>query len=225
MTYYPWRLLRYGRKGFSGSLNSPASSYSADLHGRDRYEFRRELLAYTAKKGDSPLISGHYPFNDKLYNDQKEQWNFVTLLRNPVERWYSEYFWNRYKDHDYAKTDLPIGQYMETAAGKASARSFVNFYAGTQNPTATPTPEEIQQACDTLAKMTVIGCLEHLGRFQSDMKIAFGRKPLFMNRNSSPAPEDKKIRPNEKSDTHNKLLDMLAADIEIYQYAKKLLKL
>ena len=225
LTYYPWRLLRYGRKGFPGALHAPASSKVADLHGKDRYAVRRKLLAYFAEKGDSPLISGHYPFNHKFYDEHHKQWHFITLLRDPLSRWYSEYLWNRYKDHEYRKTDLTIDEYIESEHGLENARSFVNFFSQSEDLTATATQKEVDESVETLEKMDVVGCLEHLDRFKSDMKKVFKRKPIFFARNASPAPKDMQLLPDKNSDTYKKLLNQLQADIEIYTRIKEKLSL
>lgn len=223
--YYPLRLLRYGRKGFPSTLNAPASTYAADLYARDRYTFRRELLAYNVHRGNSPIVSGHFPFCRKLYDGFKDEWSFVTLLRHPLERWYSEYFWNRYKSHQYEHTDLSAEAYLETFEGRAASRSFVNFFTEAQDLATLATEKELKGALETLPKMRVIGCLEHMERFRCDMKDAFGRKPMVFNRNQSPAHQVQRVRPDTNSAFHKHLEDLLAADIEIYQGAKNILKL
>ena len=225
LTYYPLRLLRYGRKGFPGLLNAPDSSQAAKEQNTNRYTFRRNLLAQNVDQDNSPLISGHYPFNPALYDKEKDQWHFITLLRDPLNRWYSEYFWNRHKDHDYRKTDLSIEAYLETEEGLENTRSFVNYFSCSENNSALVNTSERKEALNNLPKFNVIGCLEHLQRFKADMKSTFGRKPIFLKQNKSPAPKDAQKKPDENSDFHKKLLEYLDADIEIYAKAKEILKL
>ncbi len=164
LSYYPLRLLMRCRAGFSGNLNSHAASLVADQFGINRYEFRRQLLSYFIEKADSPFISGHYPFDQHVYEGHKEEWNFITLLRDPVERWYSEYFWNRYKNHEYQKTEMSMEEYIESEQGRMTARSFVNCLSHAETHTETPTQEEVNISVGALKKMTVIGCLENIER-------------------------------------------------------------
>lgn len=112
ISYYPLTLLRYGKKGFTGRLNARAAHDTAAALDKDDYSLRRELLYYQCAWGDAPFISGHYPFCPKVYADFKNEWDFVTVIRDPVARWYSEYYWNRYKDHDYKATDKDIEGYF-----------------------------------------------------------------------------------------------------------------
>lgn len=216
ITYYPLRILRYGRKGFPGLLNARATSQAAQQAGMDVYAYRRLLLGYYLERGDSPFIPGHYPFSRDLHEAYKTRYHFVTLLRDPVKRWYSEYYWNRYKDHEYARTELDMEEYLESPAGRMNARSYLNFLS----PAA-----DTAEAIGNLECFTVLGVLEDLGRFQSDMKAAFGRKPFIFKRNASPAPQEARAIPDKDSAFHKKLLEMLAGDIAVYEAARKTLRL
>lgn len=225
LAYYPLRYLRYGRKGFSGLLNARAASEAATLHGHDRYQLRRELLAYAGQKADSPLISGHYPFNHQFYDQNKADWNFVTLLRDPLERWYSEYYWNKHKNHDYQKTNLSLEEYLQSEDGLINTRSFINYFSKSHDHAGKPTSDDIQETINTLEGMQVVGILEDLPRFKSDMKDQFGRAPILLKRNKSPAGNVTKERPDTQSDFHKSLIEHLQADIEIYQKIKERLKI
>lgn len=225
MAYYPLRFLRYGRKGFSGLLNARAATQAANLHQNDHYQFRRELLAYEGEKGSSPLISGHYPFNHQFYERHNQNWNFVTLLRDPLERWYSEYYWNRHKDHEYRKTNLSMEEYLQSEDGLMNTRSFVNYFSKSNDYAGHPTSDDTQKSLQTLEAMQVVGILENLSQFKAGMKEHFGRAPILFKRNASPAKAVYKERPDEESDFHKSLLTHLQADIEIYKRTKERLKL
>jgi hypothetical protein len=223
LTYYPLRFLKYRRNGFPSNLNSRAASLIAEQSGVNRYDFRRQLLSYFVEKGDSAFISGHYPFDKNIYQDHQSNWNFVTLLRDPVARWYSEYFWNRYKNHDYQRTDLSLEEYAHTRQGIMNGRSFVNFFSHADGHDVIATQADIDEAIENLKSMRVIGLLEDLPRFKQDMKIQFGRTPIFWNRNSSPASAEQKVIPDENSDLHKKILEITAGDLEIYEAATNMI--
>lgn len=206
MTYFPWTLLTRGRKGFPGHLNAQEASEDAERLGIDRYAYRRQLLEQRLAQDKVGFVFGHYPFS-RAVAEKYPDWHYITLMRDPVQRWYSEYFWNRYKDHDYAKTELDIEAYLESEQGLRDTRSYMNFLTD---------DNDIKTALENLKYFAVIGRLENLSKFQNDLKAALGRKPFFFRRNKSPAkPEDYK-KPDEKSDFHKKLLGLLAEDIEIY---------
>lgn len=223
LTYYPFHFIKYRRQGFSSNLNSRAASVIAEQSGVNRYEFRRQLLNYFVEKAGSPFISGHYPFDNNVYENHGSEWNLITLLRDPVQRWYSEYFWNKYKNHEYQKTDLSIEEYLESEQGRVNSRSFVNFLSHSNNHSKIPTQVEVEEAIENLNKMKVVGCLEHMDKFSYDMKNTFGRKPIIFSRNSNPASAEQKILPDKDSIVHKKIVELTSGDREIYQAAKNII--
>jgi len=174
MTYYPMRLLFRGKSGFNARLNAPQTAEYAQKNDINKFSHRRMVLRNHVERQTCPFISGHYPFDYDLYDQQKEEWGFVTLLRDPIKRWYSEYYWNRYKDHDYRKTDMSMEEYLETPEGLENTRSFVNYFAMTENTDGAVTQVEQEEALKALPCFTVIGFLEELEKFRSDMKQAKG---------------------------------------------------
>lgn len=221
ISYYPMRLLIKGRKGFQARLNAPQSTHEAQEKGVNSFSYRRQLLREHVEKKKSPFISGHYPFDRDLYEQVQNEWCFVTLLRDPLQRWYSEYFWNRYKDHAYKKTNLSMEEYLGTEQGRENTRSFVNYFAMTENTHGDVTEEDKNEALNSLQKFSVLGILEELNDFKTSLKMALGYKPFFPRLNKSPASPDKKIYPDKGSDFEKTLLSALEADIEIYKKAKE----
>lgn len=177
------------------------------------------------KKEIPPLICGHYPFNHDFHAAHKDEWTFVTLLRDPLQRWYSEYFWNRHKDHEYRKTDLSIEEYLESRNGMMNARSFVNFFSRSEDMYETPRSQDVKQAIETLEQIDVVGCLENIDNFKARMQAKLGRTPIFFKRNKSPASQEQKKVPDKNSDFHKALLERLQGDIEIYEKTKERLGL
>lgn len=218
LTYYPLRLLRYGRAGFPGHLDARAASQAAEALSVDRYAYRRGLLEYQLACDKSPFISGHYPFSRGCAERYGDEWAFVSLFRDPVSRWYSEYFWNRHKDHEYAKTTLAMEAYLETEQGRADTRSFLNYFSQSKDPATPPAEAELKEALANIERLSVAGTLENIEKFREDMKHRFGRKPVFFKRNKSPAAPEAYVRPDPQGEFHKKLLRLLEADQEIYAH-------
>jgi len=216
LTYYPMRLLRHGRAGFPANLDVRAAEHTCDLLGLAQRQFRISLLDYHLSRRTSPLVAGHYPFSRAVYEAHKNEWSFITLLRDPVNRWYSEYFYNRHKSAGSGQTNLDIEAYLESPAGRAATRSFVNALAEPQDPTARATEAEVGVALGNLSCFDVVGRLEDLDAFREAMKRRFGRRPRFPHVNRSPVQPGSQRRPDMTSEFHRALLDFLAADLEIY---------
>lgn len=217
LTYYPFRFLLKGKAGFPGGLNVAATETVEKLFATDQFLLRRELLAYQLAKGTSPLVFGHYPFSPRLQDRFGDSWAFITLLRNPVDRWYSEYFYDRYKKKGVGKTDMDLEGFLESDDGRAYARSFVNYLTEAPNPSARATEQDARLALDALSCFDVVGCLEQLEQFRTQMGRRFGRRPFFPHVNRSPAPHDALVRPDPDSMVHKRLIELLAADIYVYE--------
>jgi hypothetical protein len=217
LTFYPLRFLRYGKNGFPGILNAKASTKVSEDFKIDVYEYRRLLLNYYLDKNDSPFIFGHYPFCENAYRKHKDSWSFVSLFREPVKRWYSEYYWNRYKNHSYGKTELDIEAYFASTQGRLNTRSYINYLTNAKNPASLAEEKDASNAIGNLDKLGVIGTLENLSAFQNALKNRFGRKPIFLKQNKNPASSENYQIPDEKSSFHKELLEYLAADIAVYE--------
>lgn len=217
ISYYPLTLLRYGKKGFTGRLNARAAHDTAAALDKDDYSLRRELLYYQCAWGDAPFISGHYPFCPKVYADFKNEWDFVTVIRDPVARWYSEYYWNRYKDHDYKATDKDIEGYFASEGGQFNTKLYMNFFTNRTEKTAKATQEQLDQALKAAQGFSVIGDISGMQQFKTAMKNKYGRSPYIPKKNTSPAPKEVVKKPDENSDFHKALLQSLEADIEFYR--------
>lgn len=222
LTYYPFRLLFKGKNGFTARLNALDASSAAEAQNINKFTYRRMLLKQHVEQETCPFISGHYPFDSELYEKEKQNWHFVTLLRDPLQRWYSEYYWNRFKDHDYRKTELSMEEYLETESGIENTRSFVNYFSMTERTSEPVDENEKYEALENLKCLSVIGFLEDLEFFKADMKSLLGRKPFFPKLNKSPALSEDKKFPDSGSDFEKKLLRYLEADIEIYQKVREI---
>jgi len=217
LAYHPFRFLRLGKAGFRAGLNNRAALSACELCALDRLSFARGLLAYQLERGDSPIIYGHYPFSEEIYNAFKDRWSFITILRHPLDRWYSQYFYNRYKTKGSSQTTLDMTSYLESEAGRFTARTFVNHFIEVEDPVARASEREAQLTLDALEHFDVVGCLERLDAFLGAMKKRFGRRPLMLKTNRSPAVKQDKKYFESSSDEHKKLMELLAADIYIYE--------
>ena len=79
------------------SLDSPASTKAARALGKDVLSYREGLLMYLLMSKNN-YVFGHFKCTEstrKLFGDK---WKFITLIRDPVKRWFSHYYFDRYRD-------------------------------------------------------------------------------------------------------------------------------
>lgn len=117
---------------------------------------------------------------------------FITLIRNPVKRWLSHYYFDRHRDTNvnYNKTDLGIHDYLKSKEGLKNARlylrHFSNYIYGDQI-----TSEHVESAVHNILKFDVYGILERMDWFIEDYKSLTGIRLKQLVRNTNP----KKITP------------------------------
>jgi len=96
---------------------------------------RSYRLALLEKRLSSPrlrYVSGHYPITLELLEKHEAEWHFLTVLRPPVERWLSNYFFNRYKSKRHFRTRANLADYLASSPGRASARTYLRHFGGWQ---------------------------------------------------------------------------------------------
>lgn len=180
-------------------LNSVASSRVISITENTNYPFdtdddtpiqrlREGLLLYFMNQADTLFISGHVGFSERLYQAHAERFSFVTMLRNPVDRWISSYFYNQYKNSHYA-FDMDIEAYLESRFGRAQGHEYVKFIGGMDAKGDYRSPTAVHRAIDNLQKFSLIGCLERLGAFKEEFSRRFGRQLRIDRRNASPKSE------------------------------------
>jgi len=194
-------------------IDTTASAKAASFSDKSLFEFRKELLVYQFEKSRLQFITGHVGVDEAIMNKFCDNWNFVTVLRDPVERWYSEYYYNRYKDSDHFQTDLPIEDYISNV-GKRRGHKYVTFFSEKEKNFE----ERIREAKEVLSNFDLVGFLDNLPRFKKKFKNLFKRKLTIPHKNKSPKPYfERKEIPNH---IHEKVVELCQPDIEIYNYIK-----
>ena len=64
------------------------------------------------------------------YHAFEKKFAFVTILRDPCQRWVSAYYYNRYKDSDHRKVDMDLDAYLKSPFGQAQGHEDVKFLGG-----------------------------------------------------------------------------------------------
>ena len=196
-------------------LDSAASKKVADQLGVPLYEHREQVLLYQMgnRYNTKKLISGHFLFSEVAYQEHHDTYAFITLLRDPVERWYSNYFYNRDKDSDHFAVEDSLADCIESSRGRFMGSLITRSLAGTN------CEEEsmVARAIENVAKFDVVGVLEDLGKFKSDVRDLLGASIDIPVRNTSPTPahqRGKEITP----EIHRKVVELCQPDQVVYDY-------
>lgn len=184
-------------------------------------KFREKLLLYQMSQNHINYISGHFPFSSKAHNIFSDKFNFVTVLRNPVDRWISSYFYNKNRQKSrYRKINLNINEYMSSDYGYSQGYEYAKFLGGNDVSGKFMTSNAVSKSKENLHKFNLVGFLEDMKSFKQHFEDTFGRKLQIANLNSKPNTEDlMALEIIEKS--KDRIREICQPDIEIYDYARK----
>lgn len=183
--------------------------------------FREKLLLYYMAQSKSKFIAGHFLFSQKAYQNHGNEFNFVTVMRDPVKRWISSYFFNRFKSEDHLKVRDEIEEYIVSPFGISQGHEQVKFLGGANEEGDYTSDAAINRAKENLKYFKVVGFLENLDHFAQEFADHFHVKLQIAKKNKSPASKER-----QKSTLTPELLeeitDLCQPDIEVYEFARKL---
>lgn len=191
------------------------------LENTDDYlelKFREGLLMYYMSQENIDYIGGHFSFSNTVYQHFANQYSFVTVLRDPVERWISLYFWRRFNKQGHRNIDRDIITHLESELGKHQGSGYVKFLGGINQEGDYTSEQAIARATKNLHKFSIVGCLEYQEDFVQQFEERFGRKLKIKRLNRSPKSKDER-KSLVTEDIKNEIRKICQPDIAVYRYA------
>lgn len=179
------------------------------------WKFREYLLLYHMSQEQTQYIAGHFRFSEAAYQNFADKYAFITVLRDPVERFISSYFYRRYKT---GKLDLDFPEYLESESCLGDGSLYVQSLCGANYLEDGTAKEAIALAKMNLHKFKIVGFLEYQAQFLNQFEEQFGRRLKIAVSNKSPKSEAFKksiVTPEMRA----KVAEICQPDAEIYQYA------
>lgn len=175
------------------------------------------LLLYYMHMGlrNIQCITGHIPFSEIAYRNYGDKYAMVTLLRDPVDRWISEYYYR--KHHKIGDPEMGIEEYMTSPFGKAQGTQYVLYLGGRSNGNDHGSPEAVRRAKKNIENFAIIGFLDKLGDFVDRIQYRFGIRLNIGNKNVTPKKQDRE--PISKA-IRGQIENICERDYEIYNYAR-----
>jgi hypothetical protein len=167
---------------------------------------------------NTKYISGHFPFSEIAFREFHGTYAFITVLRNPVKRWISHYFFNRHKKKTFGRIYEDITTCLKSEFGRCNGSELIQFVGGISNAGDYSSEEAIDRAKKNLHKFDVVGCLEYQKDFMKQFDDRFGVRLNLGKKNQSPKAESfqKAVITEEVED---RIRTLCKPDLELYQYA------
>lgn len=203
-------------------LHPGAADRVGDLYEESNWTVRESVIAYHLAEPDTRYVSGHFQVSSTLLERFADEFAFVTLLRDPVARWISHFTYNKYtpKDHRY-HIHQDIETFLETDRARGIGQIFLSYFTGTgeMDPVEQRESDAVRKAArENLSRFEVIGFVEEMDGFRRQFEEAFDAEIKLMRRNVNPASDEEKSFPPH---VMKKIRDVCAADIELYELARR----
>ncbi len=187
---------------FNGEINNLKDNCKFSEH---HAEHLHKILGYYLEQ-NWQYISGHVTINKELIERFKEEYAFITILRDPVKRFISNYTFNKLTNKkaimlpNSLNTDNVIQEAKEILNSKRGwqmANSPTMYLTG-RYPTDAADAQTMQsEVASNLAQFKVVGFLDNLDKFASDCQKLTGRNINIGQRNTTEklnSPEEQKVK-------------------------------
>ena len=202
---------RYSYRNFT--LNASKTQKHATKHGLDVLEYRESLLVEKLKTSRIRFAGGHFRCSDTTRNQFENEWAFVTILRDPVKRWISQFFYNKHKKSSHAKVEMSLDEYLKSDIGQDAGADYVKFL----NSSYTGEKDQISRTIQNLEKFNVVAILENQQNLLNQFETLLGQPLPLTKRNSNPLPRKEISR--QVTDHHlEQIYKICAPDMEVYNH-------
>lgn len=214
--FRPYYLFSNTRIRAQGSLAVSKLLYDQDNQGL--LKVRETLMAYFMIR-EIRYISCHVGFNDVIYQNFSDTYKYITIFREPVNRWISHYFFDRYrtnKNHFEIEEDLP--EFLSSQRARQLGHTYVEMIGGQDESGNYTSQQAIERAKANLHKFAVVGSLENLDNFITSVETKLGLKLQIKHQNKNPKTK-KDIQAIVTKEIKEEITNLCQPDIELYHYA------
>lgn len=197
-------------------IDPKATHKLSTLCNKPLMEVREEVLLYTLCEGRAGFISGHHGFSPLAYENFNKEYAFFTVLREPVERFLSEYFYNKTKNSKHFSIEVDLDTYLDSKQAKQSAQTYLRYLGTPKTGYANHPTLSVDAARANLEKIEILGFMDDMPSLIKKLESYTGRRlPLHhLNKNPSKSYE-KRVTPCQLE----RIKEMCEQDLEIYNTA------
>jgi hypothetical protein len=192
-------------------LDAIASKHTAEVAGMPLRQVRESVLLYQMALPGCRFIGGHFAYSSTAI-DKFPEWQWITLLRHPVKRWISQYFFNSTKRDPHYRIKAGVEEFAASPQGRRLGFDYVRKLTGAQED-----PDlHVDQAIDILSRFALVGTLENLPEFAGGYRRAFGPRLRIPHRNVNPASAEQR-RAQVSPELTAEIARLCEPDLRVYR--------
>lgn len=177
---------------------------------------RSHVLHYALACGYA-CITGHAPLRPGMMEAYAGSHAFVTILRDPVERFKSHYAFS-YQSGRHGHIEEPLEAFLETPRAEDIGRLFVKYYGLVETGAGYEVGAAVARSKETLEKMEAIGFLDRMDEFAAALTRVRGKTVSIGHANKGEA--RRKAPVALTPGIERRIRELCAPDIEIYEWAR-----
>ncbi|WP_081617413.1 MULTISPECIES: sulfotransferase family 2 domain-containing protein [unclassified Thioalkalivibrio] len=182
---------------------------------------RSDLLLYAAESG-TRYLTGHVWYTGGIRSLQKAGYQVLTCLRDPVDRFISNFLYNRFKTTPHMRTSLDIDSYLSSPEARSQATTYVRYLTGGCADRVYETEAAVKQAKAAIHELDGVGFLDEIRLFAEQIEALVGARIKIPHERRNPAPDRYAREIKNSSEIRDRVSEMCAYDIELYRYARAL---
>jgi hypothetical protein len=227
-TVHPFsrNILNYRAAYPAGQLLSTREITTSGL--RDNAAYLQFLLCYQLNRGFR-YVGGHYPVSKLVLETYGERYKFVTILRNPVERWCSQFVFEsglRRQSDTTSMMELEdeFDGIISSNLGLVMGSMMTSFLTSTYPTSPSEAASMVVPAAETLALYAVVGTVDRMDAFQQNFEAATQSRIRIRRKNQSHSLYGKRQQGRlslikeflNRDDTRTGIATLCAADLALF---------
>jgi len=171
-------------------LDGKESNRAARRTGVASWSMRDAMLVYALHNTDVQIAMGHFRFDETAHGWELPLAHFVTLLRDPFDRFVSLFLFRRF-NRSMLRTSTHHDDLFEQRHAEAArwGSTYVELFRGGSHPHDRPVGEgDIESACANLDRFSVVGSLDDVEGFTRSLRAATGLDVSIGRNNPGLAP-------------------------------------
>lgn len=226
---------------FEGNLGSiDGQSEFSEFHAKNV----QDILTYHLNLKWN-YVSGHTPVNKKLLEHYSSEYKFVTLLRNPIDRFISNYIFNKVSNDtnfmlpakgtcklDKASIWTEAGDIINSTRGWHLAHTMSLFVTGRYPKDEQDAADMQEEVLSNLKQFAVVGFLDDMSNFEKQLGDLIGSSISIRQHNKTSdfkSDEEQFVQSCLKEyfaqeEVLNKLQSICKTELETFHKAKALFK-
>lgn len=181
----------------------------------DILDLREQMLLYHLLE-DVRGLSLHVRFSAPAHRLFADKYKFITLLREPVGRFISHYFYSHGKPWAHANIEEDLTAFLETERARRFGAMYVEYFCGLPKEADLTAPASIASAKANLRKFDLIGRLDRMAAFEQNLREVLGVKIRIGHDNKARQDADTRksiVTPELRA----RIEQLCAPDLEIWE--------